>query len=228
MAERKKCLTVLIADDQTLFREGIKDLLEDKQWINVVGEAMDGEQAVEMTRKFKPDIVLMDIKLPKLDGVAATRKIKQMFPNINILMLSSFEDDAHVMESFDAGANGYLSKMLPAVDLVNDLRAFTNEGIMIPQHMMNKIVLGLKGADPDSKVPAAAALTKTEVRVLNLLGAGKCNKDIAGELEISVKTIKNHLNNAFQKLGAVNRTEAVVKAIERGIISPRDEDNTRS
>ena len=218
MATKKKIVKVLIADDQTLFREGIKDVLTGEKWISVVGEAADGEEAVTLAKKLKPDVVLMDIKLPKMDGITATRNIKKTEPSINILMLSSFEDEAHVMEAVQAGANGYLSKMLPAAELVNSIRTFTTEGLMIPQQMMGKLLQGLrKRGDPNA--PTQAMLTKTEVKVLDMLGSGLSNKELAIELNCSVKTIKNHLNSAFHKLGVTSRTEAVVKAIKLGIIS---------
>lgn len=218
MATKKKIVKVLIADDQTLFREGIKDVLTGEKWISVVGEAADGEEAVALAKKLKPDVVLMDIKLPKMDGITATKNIKKTDPNINILMLSSFEDEAHVMDAVQAGANGYLSKMLPAAELVNSIRTFTTEGLMIPQQMMSKLLQGLrKMGEPNA--PTQAMLTKTEVKVLDMLGSGLSNKELAMELNCSVKTIKNHLNSAFHKLGVTSRTEAVVKAIKLGIIS---------
>ena len=215
---KKKIVKVLIADDQTLFREGIKDVLTGEKWISVVGEAADGEEAVALAKKLKPDVVLMDIKLPKMDGITATRNIKKTDPNINILMLSSFEDEAHVMDAVQAGANGYLSKMLPAAELVNSIRTFTTEGLMIPQQMMGKLLQGLRKMG-ETNAPTQAMLTKTEVKVLDMLGSGLSNKELAMELNCSVKTIKNHLNSAFHKLGVTSRTEAVVKAIKLGIIS---------
>lgn len=218
MATKKKIVKVLIADDQTLFREGIKDVLTGEKWISVVGEAADGEEVVTLAKKLKPDVILMDIKLPKMDGIAATRLIKKAIPEINILMLSSFEDEAHVMDAVQAGANGYLSKMLPAAELVNSIRTFTTEGLMIPQQMMGKLLQGLrKMGEPNA--PTQAMLTKTEIKVLDMLGSGLSNKELAMELNCSVKTIKNHLNSAFHKLGVTSRTEAVVKAIKLGIIS---------
>lgn len=218
MAVKKKIVKVLVADDQTLFREGIKDILSGERWIQLVGEAADGEEAVALARKLRPDVVLMDIKLPKLDGISATRLIKKAAPAANVLMLSSFEDEAHVMEAVKAGANGYLSKMLPAAELVNSIRTFTSEGLMIPHQLMGKLLQGLRKMDEN--LPIRSELTKTEIRVLSHLGNGLSNKEIALELKCSVKTIKNHLNSAFHKLGVTSRTEAVVKAINLDIISP--------
>ena len=217
MAVKKKVVKVLLADDQTLFREGIKDILAGERWIQLVGEAADGEEALALAKKLRPDVVLMDIKMPKLDGISAARQIKNAVPAANVLMLSSFEDEAHVMEAVKAGANGYLSKMLPAAELVNSIRTFTSEGLMIPQQLMGKLLQGLRKMDEN--LPIQSALTKTEIRVLNHLGSGMSNKELALELKCSVKTIKNHLNSAFHKLDVTSRTEAVVKAIKLGIIS---------
>lgn len=215
---KKKRVTVLIADDQTLFREGIKDVLTGEKWIEVVGEASDGVEAVALAKKLKPDVVLMDIKLPKMDGISATKQIRQSVPQVNVLMLSSFEDEAHVLDAIQAGANGYLSKMLPAAELVNSIKTFTSEGLMIPQQLMGKLLHGLRKMG-DGGMPSQATLTKTEIKVMDLLGKGLSNKELAKDLGCSVKTIKNHLNSAFHKLGVSSRTEAVVKAIEKGLIS---------
>ena len=214
----KKKITVLVADDQTLFREGIIDVLSGEKWLEVVGEATDGLEAVAKAKKLKPDVVLMDIRLPKMDGISATRKIRQACPEVNVLMLSSFEDEAHVLEAIQAGANGYLSKMLPAAELVNSIKTFTSEGLMIPQQLMGKLLHGLRKMGEGS-LPTQSLLTKTEIKVMDLLGKGLSNKELAKELDCSVKTIKNHLNSAFHKLGVSSRTEAVVKAIEKGLIS---------
>jgi len=222
MAVAKKNVTVLIADDQTLFREGIKDLLEDEKGIEVVGEASTGPEAVALAKKIKPDVILMDIKLPQMDGVSATRVIRKECPQTNVLILSSYEDEAHVTEAIQAGANGYLSKMLPASELVHALKTFTAEGVMIPQPIMGKLIQGLRQMGTPGYDSAPDSLTATEIKVMALLGKGKSNKEIAAELTCSVKTVKNHLNSIFQKLGVNNRTEAVVKAIEKGLISPED------
>jgi len=221
MAAKRK-VSVLIADDQTLFREGIKDLLEGERSIEVIGEAADGSEVVKMAKKLKPNVILMDIKLPHLDGVSATRQIRKECPDTNVLILSSFEDEAHVMEAIQAGANGYLSKMLPASELVNALKTFANEGVMIPQPVMGKLIQGLRQMSDATAEASLVALTKTEIRVLSLLGRGQSNKEIAAQLDCSIKTVKNHLNSIFQKLDVSNRTEAVVKGIEMGLISAED------
>ncbi len=215
-----KKITVVIADDQTLFREGIKDLLENEKKITVIGEAADGREALRLVKKLKPNVILLDIKLPHMDGIEATRQIHKDCPTTNVLILSSYEDEAHVMEAIQAGANGYLSKMLPASELVNALKTFANQGVMIPQPVMSKLIEGLRQMGSANSEASLVALTKTEIKVLSNLGQGQSNKEIAGSLACSVKTIKNHLNSMFQKLSVSNRTEAVVKGIDMGLISP--------
>lgn len=219
-----KKITVIIADDQTLFREGIKDLLDNEKNISIIGEAADGREALRLVKKLKPNVILLDIKLPHMDGIEATRQIHKDCPMTNVLILSSYEDEAHVMEAIQAGANGYLSKMLPASELVNALKTFANQGVMIPQPVMSKLIEGLRSMGSANAETSLVALTKTEIKVLANLGRGQSNKEIAGSLNCSVKTIKNHLNSMFQKMGVANRTEAVVKGIDLGLISAEKSD----
>jgi DNA-binding NarL/FixJ family response regulator len=222
MAAKK--ITVIIADDQTLFREGIKDLLENEKNIQVIAEAADGREALRLVKKLRPNVILLDIKLPHMDGIEATRQIHKECPTTNVLILSGYEDEAHVMEAIQAGANGYLSKMLPAAELVNALKTFANQGVMIPQPVMSKLIDGLRNMGTANAEASLVALTKTEIKVLALLGRGQSNKEIAASLTCSVKTIKNHLNSMFQKLSVSNRTEAVVKGIDLGLISAEKSD----
>jgi len=219
-----KKITVVIADDQTLFREGIKDLLENEKNIEVIAEAADGREALRLVKKLRPSVILLDIKLPHMDGIEATRQIHKECPTTNVLILSGYEDEAHVMEAIQAGANGYLSKMLPAAELVNALKTFANQGVMIPQPVMSKLIDGLRNMGTANAEASLVALTKTEIKVLSLLGRGQSNKEIAASLACSVKTIKNHLNSMFQKLSVSNRTEAVVKGIDLGLISAEKSD----
>ena len=216
----KNKVRVLIADDQTLFREGIEDVLQNEKTIEVIGTASDGYEAVRMAKKLNPDVILMDIKLPLLDGIAATRELRRECPRANVLILSSYEDDEHVLEAIQAGANGYLSKMLPATELLLALKAFAKDGVMIPTQIIGTILQGLRQLSEGPKRPSSATLTQSEVKALLYLSQGLSNKEMAANMGCAVKTIKNHLNNMFQKLRVTNRTEAVVKGIELGLISP--------
>ncbi len=224
-SNKNEKVRVIIADDQTLFREGIKDMLADEKMIEVIGEAADGKEALRLVKTLKPNVILLDIKLPHMDGIQAARQIHKECPRTNVLILSSFEDESHVMEAIQAGANGYLSKMLPSYELVNALKAFANKNVMIPQPVMSRLMDSLRKANNTAVDSQLVALTRMEVKILALLGRGQSNKEIAHKLELSVKTVKNHLNNMFQKLGVTNRTEAVVKGIDLGIISAEKEND---
>ena len=215
-----KRIRVLIADDQTLFREGIEDVLANDKTLQVVGTASDGHEAVRLAKKLNPDIILMDIKLPLLDGIAATREVRKACPQALVMMLSSYEDQEHVLEAVQAGANGYLSKMLPASELLSALRNFAKDGAFIPAPIVKIVIEGLRQLSEGLKRPSSAALTQSEIKALLYLSQGLSNKEMAANMGCAVKTIKNHLNNMFQKLRVTNRTEAVVKGIELGLLAP--------
>lgn len=220
MPPAKKKLRLMLCDDETLFRDVIKDLVSHERSIEVVGEACDGNDAVAKARTLKPDVILMDIGLPNLNGIQATRAVLRILPQTRILMLSAFQDDMHVMEAVQAGAYGYLSKKLPPQELVKALKAFAEQGTMLPQPVMEKAVARLQRMQT-VQTPLGTA-TRTQMRVLALLGMGKSNREIAEELGCNVKTVKNHLNILFQKFDVKNRTEAVVKALAAGLISGRE------
>ncbi len=221
-----KRVRVLIADDQTLFREGIEDVLANDKTLQVVGTASDGHEAVRLAKKMNPDIILMDIKLPLLDGIAATREVRKSCPQALVMMLSSYEDEEHVLEAVQAGANGYLSKMLPASELLLALRSFAKDGVFIPSPLVKIVLQGLRQLSEGLKRPSSAALTQSEIKALVYLSQGLSNKEMAANMGCAVKTIKNHLNNMFQKLRVTNRTEAVVKGIELGLLAPAPAPNT--
>ncbi|MFH1260191.1 MAG: response regulator transcription factor [Elusimicrobiota bacterium] len=217
-----KKIRVVIADDHPTFRDGLKLLLEGEPDVQIVGETSSGEEIIKLAKKLLPDIIIMDIRLHGIDGIEATRLVKKDNPQINILVLSMYDDDAHIIEAIQAGANGYLSKLLPSEELLKAIRKVSDEGIIIPQQLMPKLVRSLTGGDRVAKedvMQKPSELTRGEIKVLQLISTGLSNKEIAGKLFISEKTVKNHLNRIFQKLDVKNRTQAVVYAIDRGLIS---------
>ena len=217
---KKGRLRILLVDDEMLFRDILKDRLKSEGDIQVVGEADNGVDALDLVRSLKPDVVLMDIGMGGGGGIEATRKSTKAMPGTKVLMLSSFTDESHVMEAVQAGAYGYISKKLPTQELVRALRAFAEQGTLLPSPLMQRMVTRLNAVNRVSGSPLGD-LTQTQMRVLALLGVGKANKEIAEELGCNVKTIKNHLNAIFQKFDVKNRTEAVVKGIRAGLISGR-------
>lgn len=212
----------MLCDDQTLFRDGLKDVLENEKDFQIIGEASNGNEAVVLAKKLQPDVILMDIRLPQLDGISATRVIRKECPKSNVVILSSYEDEAHVLEAIQAGANGYLSKMLPATELLNALRTFTQEGVLIPQPIMGKLMEGIRKISAAQIEASLINLTKTELAILAMVGRGSSNHEISVKMESSIKTVKNHLNRIFQKLAVRNRTEAVLKGIDLGLITPEN------
>lgn len=220
---KTKKIKIILCDDQTLFREGLKDVLEDEKGFEIIGEAANGNEAVNLAKKLQPDIILMDIRLPQLDGISATRVIRKECPKTNVVILSSYEDEAHVLEAIQAGANGYLSKMLPAKELMNALHTFSQEGVLIPQPIMGKLMEGIRKISSAQLEASLINLTKTELTILSMVGHGDSNDDISKKMNSSIKTVKNHLNRVFQKLAARNRTEAVLKGIELGLITPESQ-----
>lgn len=218
-AKKTDKVRLLLADDHSLFRAGLKDLLDGTSNFSIIGEAATGPEALEMVEKKQPDIVLMDIRLPGMDGITCTREIKKNHPEVTVLVLSMYDDESHVLEAFNAGANGYLSKLLSAQDLVRAIDTVHQEGYLIPGNIMTRLMGGIRKLDLSAMEDANGVVTKSELRVLSSLVQGRSNKQIAEEIFVSEKTVKNHLNHLFKKLGVKNRTEAVVKAIERGLVS---------
>ncbi|HYL97517.1 MAG TPA: response regulator transcription factor, partial [Blastocatellia bacterium] len=200
-------IRVLIADDHRLFREGLRSLLEREEGIDVVGEACDGEEVVSETTSLVPDVVLMDIEMPKIDGITATTLITRSNPNTKVLMLSSFDEDDRVLNAMLAGANGYVVKRVATRNLVSILAAVRDGEFIVPPFLA-----GLVLQEQRNKKAAAAAtdfgLTAQEIKILELLVSGRSNKEISNMICISVDTVKAHLKHIFEKLGVDCRTKA--------------------
>jgi len=214
----KKIIRIVIADDHALFREGLRRVMEFEEDIKIVGEAKDGAETFELAKRVKPDVILMDISLPGPNGIRITRQIKKRYRKVYVIMLSMYEDTAHITDSFQAGASGYVIKTSPSGELIQTIRSVFREGVSIPPLIEHKLLKGIRKPDFLSGTENVH-LTKKEVKILKLVASGKTNKEIAKKLFISEKTVKNHLNHVYRKLGVKNRAQAVVEGLRRDYIS---------
>jgi len=219
----KSDIGVLIVDDQNLMREGLRTLLELEKGIVVVGEAADGRGAVEAYASRKPRVVLMDIKMPVMDGVEATRRIRSTDPDARILMLTTFDEDALVFEAIRAGARGYLLKDVSGEKLADAVRDVAKGGAALPPQLTRRVVDAFAKLAPK---PAGGGgglvepLSSRERSVLDLLAAGLSNKEIAVRLCLAEGTVKNHVSSVLRKMGERDRTRAALAARERGLLEP--------
>lgn len=214
-------IKVLIADDHGVVREGLMAMLQAIDVVDVVGEAKNGRDAVEQTRKLLPDVILMDLRMPLMDGVEATRQIKREFPHIGIIALTMNEEQQHVFDLVRAGATGYLLKDSDSSQIVDAIRAIARGDSLIHPSVAGKILAEFSLLAEDKAHNRSLVdhdLTEREITVLRLVASGQTNKEVANSLELSEKTIKNHLGNIFHKLHVYDRTQAAVLAIRRGII----------
>jgi len=214
----KKIIRIVIADDHALFREGLRRVMEFEEDIKIVGEAKDGAETFELARRVKPDVILMDISLPGPNGIRITRQIKKRYRKVYVIMLSMYEDTAHITDSFQAGASGYVIKTSPSGELIQTIRSVFREGVSIPPLIEHKLLKGIRKPDFLSGTENVH-LTKKEVKILKLVASGKTNKEIAKKLFVSEKTVKNHLNHVYRKMGVKNRAQAVVEGLRRDYIS---------
>jgi NarL family two-component system response regulator LiaR len=194
-------IKVLIADDHAVVREGTRRILQQEQGIEVVAEAGDGEEAIRLATSYKPDVVIMDIAMPRLDGIEATRQIKKLCPDTAVLILSAYDDDQFVFSLLEAGAAGYLLKSVRGRELTDAVLAVhAGESVLHPSEV----------------------LSDREMQVLKLAARGMSNQDIAEELCLSTRTVQGHLGNIFNKLSVSSRTEAVIRALKEGWITLDD------
>jgi DNA-binding NarL/FixJ family response regulator len=210
--------TVVIVDDHDMVRAGLATLLEDAGDITVVGQARDGEQAVRTVRRLRPDVVLMDIRMPVMDGIAATRELLSDPQAPPVLVLTTFDVDELVYEALRAGASGFLLKDAPAEDLASAVRAVAaGQAALHPAIARRVIERFVASAHPEPR-PLPAELSSREVEVLRLVARGMTNLEIAGELFVSEATVKTHVHNIFVKCGLRDRTQAVILAYETGLV----------
>ncbi len=211
-------IRVLIADDHHVVRRGLLFFLKTQKDMDVVGEATNGKEAVELTAKLKPDVVLMDLVMPIMDGIQATKKIKAQHPQTQVLMLTSFSDRDHVIPAIEAGAAGYQLKDIEPDDLVESIRKLMRgENTLHPQATSQLMKVREPHVEPPHKLHP---LTPREQDVLSELTKGKSNKEIASSLFVTEKTVKTHISNIFSKLLVQDRTQAALYAVKHGLTEP--------
>ena len=213
---------VLIADDHPLFRTGLRLALDHSEGIEVVGEAATGTEAVRLAGQLQPDIVVMDLDLPELHGVEATRRLVADSPHIRVLVLTMFEDDDSVFAAMRAGARGYLLKGADQADIARALQAMSAGEAIFGPSVAQRIIDFFAKPRPPGEPPVLPQLSAREREVLDLLAAGRSNSAIASRLVLSQKTVRNHLSNIFSKLQVADRSEAIVLAREAGLGLPRE------
>jgi two-component system, NarL family, response regulator LiaR len=211
-------IKVLIADDHKMFRQGLRLLFEMEPDIKVVGEARDGVEAHQMAEELCPDVILMDINMPGIDGVEATRRILQLQPDAGIIILTMFREDEHVFQAIKAGAQGYVLKDADSNEVTKAIRAVAAGESVLDTAMTGKVFSQFKLMSEMKEKNNAEGLTERELEILGLIAQGSSNREIGDHLFLSEKTIKNYITSIFQKLQTNDRTQAAVYALQRGLI----------
>jgi len=213
-------IRLFICDDHNLFRQGIRKLFELEPDVKIVGEANNGEELLAMLKKAGPDVILMDIGMPKMDGVTATYKVKKILPHAKIIILTVFEDEPHIFQAIKAGAIGYLLKDVSFEELMGAIRSVYKGEALIQPSVATKVLKEFAMLDK-RKIKEGdqfySDLTEREKEILRLIALGGTNKEIAAKLDISEKTVKNHISNIFQTLHVNNRTQAAIYALDKKI-----------
>lgn len=212
-------ITLLLVDDHPVVRKGTRDLLEGESDLEVVGEAGSGEEALEQARALRPDVILMDVSMPGMNGIEATKAIKAEQPGVGVLVLTSYDDDAYVFALLEAGAAGYLLKNASEDDLLSAVRAVAAGESALHPSIARKVLE--RFSTVSNPTPPEDDLSPRELEVLRIAATGRTNKEIARDLDISPRTVQVHLANTFAKIGVGSRTEAVLYGIKRGWIDPR-------
>ena len=225
---RGSATRVAIVDDHQLIREGLRDLLDDAPDIEVVGEAANGREALLLCSRLHPDLVLMDVRMPEMDGLAATREIKQRHPEISVMMVTMHENPDYLLEALKAGAAGYVLKDGLRQEVVTAVRRVREGESSLDPELAARLLRRLAAEDHGEARPAAGGLpsdvlTPRELEVLELVQRGRSNREVAEELFISRGTVKRHIENIMARLGVSDRTQAVVKALQLGILEFSEE-----
>jgi DNA-binding NarL/FixJ family response regulator len=214
------CIRVLICDDHALFRRGLMMVLEDEDDIEVIAEAANGAEAIELARALAPDVVLMDVRMPKVDGIAATRSILEDIPNANVIMLTVSDEEDDLFEAMKAGAAGYLLKEISIDEVAKSVRGVHQGQRLVTPSLATKLIsefAGISGRAPSRGVDAPQ-LTPRELEVLRHVAAGATNREVASRLGISENTVKNHVRNILEKLRLHSRMEAVLYAMREKLL----------
>ncbi len=216
----REALRVLLVDDHDLFRTGLRNLLEEQEGVIVVGEAGTGHEAIRIIRELAPDVVVMDLNMPGMTGVEATRQIAGMVPLARVLVLTVSDQDADVLDAILAGACGYMLKDASIQELMQGIRSASIGESLISPHIAAKVLQRVRAstASPEIANTIRTELSDREIQVLKLIANGRDNADIAGQLHISPKTVKNHISNILMKLQIENRIQAAVYAVRSGIV----------
>jgi DNA-binding NarL/FixJ family response regulator len=207
---------ILVVDDQTLFRTGLTSLLAGDPRVEVVGQAADGADALKQAARLKPDVVLMDIKMPGMDGIEATRQILESGSGVKVLILTTFETDSQVIQALKAGASGYVLKDSTAEAIVSSVMSVMLGERVMASAVANRVLEMLTGSTTPKEF--YDGLTSREIEILKLLASGMANKQIAYRLKISEKTVRNHVSNTYEKLGINDRSQAVLYAVKKGLV----------
>ena len=210
-------IRVLIADDQTITRSGIRSLLAAQEDVEIVGEALNGEEAIEFASSTQPDVILMDLRMPGVNGIDATRRIHRTFPHIGILVLTVFEDDTSVFPAIRAGARGYLLKNTEQDELLRAIHTVANGGAIFSPGIVHKVLGYLHTPSPDVPEQLFDELTSREHEILGLIAQGKTNTEIASLLNLSPKTVSNNISNVLLKVHATDRAKLMLMALEAGM-----------
>jgi DNA-binding NarL/FixJ family response regulator len=227
LAKRAKPAGLVIADDHDLVRSGLRALLTDVPNLQVLGEAANGREALELCRRFEPDLVLMDVRMPEMDGLTATRAIKHRYPRTSVLVLTVHENQSYMLEALKAGAAGYILKDAPRKELLGAIGRVLEGEVTLSRRLSLQLLMelanGVGGGPgvagfPEGETPYS--LTPRELEVLRMLALGYGNQKIAENLVIAVGTVKNHVQHILAKLGVSDRTQAVVRAYEAKIVKP--------
>jgi len=223
MEEKKESIKVLLAEDHVVVRESIRQALENENNIKVVGEANNGLEAVEMTKRLNPDVILMDISMPELNGIEATRKIKALKPGAKILILTAYDYEQYIFSLLEAGAAGYLLKDVSSRELITAISTVHKGDVVLHPAIARKVMQRFQlTREKYSDKEMITLLTEHEISVLKMAAKGMSNNAIASELNLSVRTIESHLGTIFNKLGVGSRTEAVIQAMKRGWLTLED------